>query len=205
MFVKRFPELPYGKLIVRQVTVMAKMKITNDMEYWQLKEDYARSLLAVRNEADKKKKKQLEKESNEMNKVLSSYEKKKIKGARDQQKEEEKRLKIREKETADKKIFFEISAIEAKYIDYASLTKIQRNKLSVKKESMIEAMKKGMYIRLKGDSGLYQIKQSEKRMNGMRYVSTVVYGDVPIQDVALIIIAYYYEKEIETAGHLVSD
>jgi hypothetical protein len=36
---------------------MAKRKITNDMEFWQLKEDYARTLLGVRTEEDKKKKK----------------------------------------------------------------------------------------------------------------------------------------------------
>ena len=35
---------------------MAKRKITNDMEFWQLKEDYARTLLAARTEEDKKKK-----------------------------------------------------------------------------------------------------------------------------------------------------
>lgn len=182
---------------------MAKQKITNDMEYWQLKEDYGRSLLAVRTEEDKKKKKVLEKEVNEEAKLLASYERKKIKRAKDQQKEEEKLLKMREKKTAEKKIFFEVSPIEAKYIDYASLTKTQRNKLSVKKESLLEMINKGMYVKLKGDTGLYQVKQRENRFNGMNYVSTAVYGDVTIQDTALILDKYFYEKELDANGHTI--
>lgn len=180
---------------------MAKNRITNDMEYWQLKEDYGRSLLAARNEEDKKKKKELEKEAADENKLLSAYEKKKIKRAKEQQKEEEKLARLRENKTAEKKIFFEISPIEAKYIDYSTLTKAQREKLAVKKESLLQMINKGMYIRLKGDTALYQVRQTEKRMNGMMYVATAVYGNVTIQDTALIIEKYYYETELDANGH----
>lgn len=180
---------------------MAKNRITNDMEYWQLKEDYGRSLLAARNEEDKKKKKELEKEAAAENKLLSAYEKKKIKRAKEQQKEEEKLARLQESRTAEKKIFFEVSTIEARYIDYSSLTKQQREKLAVKKESLLQMINKGMYIRIKGDTGLYQVKQSEKRMNGLKYINTSVYGNVAIQDVALIIEKYFYEAELDANGH----
>jgi len=176
---------------------MAKMKITNDMEYWQLKEEHARSLLASRNETDKKKKKELEKEVNLEHKMLASYEKSKIKRAKEQQKVEDKLRKSRNKTEVEEKIFFEVSPIEAKYINYTSLQKNERNKLAVKKESLISSINKGMYIKLRGDSGLYQVKQSEKKMNGLKYVSSVVYGNVAIQDVALIIASYYYRKRIK--------
>jgi hypothetical protein len=42
-------------------------------------------------------------------------------------------------------------------------------------------------------------------MNGMTYVSTVVYGDVTIQDIALMITGYYYENEIGDTGHTIID
>jgi hypothetical protein len=184
---------------------MAKRRITNDMEFWQLKEDYAKSLLAARTEEDKKKKKELEKETAFEKKLLDDYEKRKIKNAKEQEKAEEKLSKLREKTKADPKIFFEVSAVELKYVDYVSLNKTQRDKLAVKKESLLASMHKGMYIKVKGDSNIYQIKQSEKRMNGMTYISTVVYGDVTIQDVALMITDYYYENEIGDTGHTIID
>ena len=184
---------------------MAKRRITNDMEVWQLKEDYAKSLLAARTEEDKKKKKELEKETAFEKKLLDDYEKRKIKNAKEQEKAEEKLSKLREKTKADPKIFFEVSAVELKYVDYVSLNKTQRDKLAVKKESLLASMHKGMYIKVKGDSNIYQIKQSEKRMNGMTYISTVVYGDVTIQDVSLMITDYYYENEIGDTGHTIID
>lgn len=184
---------------------MAKRKITNDMEFWQLKEDYARTLLAARTEEDKKKKKEYEKEASFDKKLLDEYEKRKIKNAKEQEKQEEKLLKLRAKTTADPKIFFEVSSVELKYVDYTSLTKVQREKLAVKKESLLASMHKGMYIKVKGDTNIYQIKQSEKRMNGLAYIATVVYGDVTIQDVALMITDYYYENEIGDTGHTIID
>jgi hypothetical protein len=184
---------------------MANGKITNDMEFWQLKEDYARSLLAVRTETDKKRKKELEKEMSLEKKLLDEYEKRKIKHAKEQEKAEEKLSKMREKTTADPKTFFEVSPVELKYVDYVSLNKTQREKLAVKKESLLASMHKGMYLKVKGDPNIYQIKQSEKRMNGMTYVSTVVYGDVTIQDIALMITGYYYENEIGDTGHTIID
>jgi hypothetical protein len=66
-------------------------------------------------------------------------------------------------------------------------------------------MHKGMYIKVKGDTNIYQIKQSEKRMNGLTYIATVVYGDVTIQDIALMITDYYYENEIGDTGHTIID
>ena len=79
----------------------------------------------------------------------------------------------------------------------------ERNKLSVKKESMIEMMKKGMYVKLKDDSGIYQVKHSDDYMDGMNYLSTARYSDVAVQDIALIIDRYYYESELSRTGHKV--
>ena len=184
---------------------MAKRKITNDMEFWQLKEDYARTLLASRTEEDKKKKKAYEKECSLEKKLLDDYEKRKIKNAREQEKQEEKLSKLRRKTKSDPKIFFEVSPVELKYVDYVSLTKAQREKLAVKKESLLASMHKSMYIKVKGDLNIYQIKQSDKKMNGMAYISSAVYGDVTIQDIALMITSYYYENEISDTGHTIID
>lgn len=184
---------------------MAKQKITNDMEFWQLKEDYARSLLAMRTEEDKKKKKEIEKSMLLEKKLLDDYEKRKIKQAKEQEKAEEKLMKLRAKKKVSPKTFFEVSPIELKYIDYVSLNKAQRDKLAVKKESLLASMNKGMYIRIKGDKNIYLVKQSDKEMNGLTYVSTVVYGDVSIQDIALMITDYYYENEMWDTGHTIID
>lgn len=184
---------------------MSKAKITNDMEYWQLKEEYAKSLLLSRTEEDKKKKKAHTKEASKLDSVLTQYEKQKIKNVKKQVKEEKKREKIRLKTKCEENIFFEISKYEAKYIDYANLNKKQREKLAVKKESLVSSLKAGMYVKLKGDSGIYQIQQEEERMNGLSFVSTVIYGDVTIQDTALMISGYYYASEIEETKHKISD
>lgn len=181
---------------------MAK-RITTDTEYWQLKEDYEKTVSAYDNEVDKKKKKALHSQVKELGKLLEEYEKKKRKDTLALVKKEVKLAKLRNKTKADKKIFFNISDIESKYYDFTSLSEKERNKLSVKKESMIEMMKKGMYVKLKDDSGIYQVKQSNNYMDGMNYLSTARYSDVAVQDVALIIDRYYYESELSKTGHKV--
>lgn len=181
---------------------MAK-HITTDTEYWQLKEDYERLASSYTSEVDKKKKKVLHSQVKETSKLLEEYEKKKRKDTLALVKKEVKLAKLRNKTKADKKIFFNISDIESKYYDFTSLSEKERNKLSVKKESMIEMMKKGMYVKLKDDSGIYQVKQSNDYMDGMNYLSTARYSDVPVQDVALIIDRYYYESELSKTGHKV--
>lgn len=181
---------------------MAK-RIANDTEYWQLKEDYAKYPEQITAETDKKKKKELKKASDELAKVLSAYEKKKMKDSKALLKKEQKLAQLRKKTRADKKVFFNISAIESRYYDFKNLSEKERNKLAVKKESMIQAMKKGMYVQLKDDPGIYQIEQKEDFMDGMNFVSSAKYGDVSIQDTALIIDKYYYETELSRTGHKV--
>ena len=179
-------------------------RITTDTEYWQLKDDTEKALLACEAETDKKLKKQYQGTARENMKLLEDYEKRKKKETLALVKKEVKLAKIRNKAKADKQIFFTISDIESKYIDFTKLDEKQRNKLSVKKESMIEMMRKGMYVKLKDDSGIYQVKQSEDYMDGMNYLSTARYSDVPVQDIALIIDRYYYESELNNTGHKVS-
>ena len=179
-------------------------RITTDTEYWQLKDDTEKALLACEAETDKKLKKQYQGTARENMKLLEDYEKRKKKETLALVKKEVKLAKIRNKAKADKQIFFTISDIESKYIDFTKLDEKQRNKLSVKKESMIEMMRKGMYVKLKDDSGIYQVKQSEDYMDGMNYLSTARYSDVPVQEIALIIDRYYYESELNNTGHKVS-
>lgn len=179
-------------------------RITNDTEYWQLRDDYQNALAVIEQESDKKRKKELTKSSQELKKVLDAYEKKKMKDTQALVKKEIKLSNIRNKAKAGKQIFFNISAIESKYHNIADMDEKMRNKLSVKKESMIEMMKKGMYVKLKDDSGIYQVKQRDDYMDGMRYISTARYGDVPIQDVALMIDHYFYESELSRTGHKVN-
>lgn len=176
-------------------------KITTDTEYWQLRDDYEKLLASLDNETDKKKKKELMNSCKEVNKVLTEYEARKKKDTLALVKKEVKLAKMRSKTKADKQIFFNISDIESKYYDFTSLSEKERNKLSVKKESMIEMMKKGMYVKLKDDSGIYQVKQDPDYLSGMTYLSTARYSDVTIQDVALIIDRYYYESELSRTGH----
>ena len=38
-------------------------------------------------------------------------------------------------------------------------------------------------------------------MNGLPYISTAKYGDIPVQDVALLIERYYYVSELTRTGH----
>ncbi len=178
-------------------------KIANDTEYWQLRDDYNRGLEAINQETDKKIRKELQKSSQEVKKLLESYEKKKVKDALSLIKKEVKLSKLRNKSKADKQIFFNISAIESKYYDFTTMSESKRNKLSVKKESMIEMMKKGMYVKLKDDSGIYQVNQRDDYLDGMRFLSTARYGDVPIQEIALIIDRYFYESELHATGHKV--
>lgn len=178
-------------------------RITTDTEYWQLKDDYNRTLEAIQEEPDKKCKKEYQKVADELKKVLFAYEKKKAKDTSALIKKEQRLSQLRSRAKADKKIFFNISAIESKYYDFPSLTEKDRNKLSVKKESMIQMMKKGMYVKLRDDSGLHQIKYQDGYLDGMNYISTARYGDVAIQDVALIIERYFYESELARTGHSV--
>lgn len=181
---------------------MAK-RISNDTEYWQLKDDYTKSLSSIDAETDKKKRKELQKEAADVSKALEAYEKKKTKETLSLVKKEAKLSKIRSKTKADKKIFFDISPIESRYYDFSALSEKERNRLSVKKESLIEMMKKGMYVKLRDDSGLYQVKKMPERMDDMTFISTAKYGDVTIQDTALIIERYYYESELASTGHKV--
>lgn len=181
---------------------MAK-RIANDTEYWQLKEDCEKYPDQIAAETDKKKKKELKKVSDDLGKVLSAYEKKKMKESKALARREQKLTQLRKKTKADKKVFFNISAIESRYYDFKTLSEKDRNKLAVKKESMIQAMKKGMYVQLKDDSGIYQIQQKDDFMDGMKFISSVRYGDVSIQDTALIIDKYYYETELSRTGHKV--
>lgn len=176
-------------------------KITTDTEYWQLRDDYEKLLGSIDAESDKKKKKEYTASAKELNKILTDYENRKKKDTLALVKKEIKLAKIRSKTKADKQIFFNISDIESKYYDFTSLTEKERNKLSVKKEGMIEMMKKGMYVKLKDDSGIYQVKQDDKYMSGLAYLSTARYSDVAIQDIALIIDRYYYESELSRTGH----
>lgn len=182
---------------------MAK-RIMTDTEYWQLKDDYEKALVSIEKETDKKAKKFYQSSAKETLKLLEDYEKRKKKETLLLVKKEVKLAKIRNKVKADKQIFFSISDIESKYIDFTMLSEKERNKLSVKKESMIEMMRKGMYVKLKDDSGIYQVKQSDDYMDGMNYLSTARYSDVPVQDIALIIDRYYYESELSNTGHKVS-
>lgn len=182
---------------------MAK-RIMTDTEYWQLKDDYEKAIASLSTLTDRKKKKETNAYAKEINKLLEEYEKRKKKDTLALVKKEVKLAKIRNKTKADKQIFFHISDIESKYYDITTLNEKERNKLSVKKESMIEMMKKGMYVKLKDDSGIYQVKQNSEYMDGMHYLSTARYADVPVQDIALIIDRYYYESELNKTGHKVS-
>ena len=179
-------------------------RITTDTEYWQLKDDYEKALVAASSETDRKAKKTYQATAKENQKLLEEYEKRKKKETLALVKKEVKLAKLRNKTKADKQIFFNISDIESKYIDFTSLTEKERNKLSVKKESMIQMMKKGMYVKLKDDSGIYQVKHSDDYMDGMNYLSTARYSDVAVQDIALIIDRYYYESELSETGHKIS-
>ena len=181
---------------------MAK-RITTDTEYWQLKDDCEKAFAASEKETDKKRRKELLSTVKENQKLLADYAKRKKKDTLALIKKEIKLAKIRNKTKADKQIFFNISDIESKYIDFTSLSEKERNKLSVKKESMIEMMKKGRYVKLKDDSGIYQVKHSDDYMDGMNYLSTARYSDVAVQDIALIIDRYYYESELSRTGHKV--
>jgi hypothetical protein len=120
------------------------------------------------------------------------------------EKKEAQLAEMRKKTKADKKVFFDISPIEVKYFDFANLSEQQRNKLSVKKESLLAMMGKGMYVKIRDDSGIYQVKQEADHLDGMTYISTSRYGDTPIQDIALIIECYYYESELSRTGHKVA-
>lgn len=179
-------------------------RIVSDTEYWQLKDDYEKSVASLPTLTDRKRKKETKAYANQILKLLEDYEKRKKKDTLALVKKEVKLAKIRNKSKADKQIFFQISDIESKYYDISSLSERERNKLSVKKESMIEMMKKGMYVKLKDDSGIYQVKQNPEYMEGMNYLSTARYGDVSVQDIALIIDHYYYESELSKTGHKVN-
>ena len=62
-------------------------------------------------------------------------------------------------------------------------------------------LKKGMYVRLTNDPSIYPIRKEEGYLDGMPYISSVQFGDILIQDVALIIEKYYYESELARTGH----
>lgn len=166
-----------------------------DTEYWQLKDEYAE----LKNTADESgsHKKKLE----EVRKTLKEYEARKLKDVKELTKKEAKLQKLRTRTKADRNVFFGISAAESYYIDFSSLSEKQRERLSVKKESLIEMLKKGMYVRIKNDPSLYQIRKDEGYLDGLPYISSVHYGDIPVQDVALIIEKYYYESELARTGH----
>lgn len=170
-------------------------RINTDTEYWQLKDEYAE----LKNTADESKdhKKKLE----EVRKTLKEYEERKLKDVKALTKKEAQLQKLRTRTKADRKVFFNISAAESYFIDFSSLTEKQRERLAVKKESLMEMLKKGMYVRIKNDPSLYQIRKDEGYLDDMPYISSVHYGDIPIQDIALIIEKYYYESELARTGH----
>ena len=178
-----------------------KKRIFTDTEYWELKDEIHSLYESSEAETDPKKKKNFIKTAEEMKKTLHSYEASKLKDVKTLLKKEKKLQQLRSKTKADKKTFFNISAAESSVINYAELSEKERNRLSVKKASLIEMMGKGMYVRLSNDSNLYEIHKSEGVMNGLPYISTAKYGDIPVQDVALLIERYYYVSELTRTGH----
>ena len=100
---------------------MAK-RITTDTEYWQLKDDCEKAYAASEKETDKKRRKELLSTVKENQKLLADYAKRKKKDTLALIKKEIKLAKIRNKTKADKQIFFNISDIESKYIDFTSLS-----------------------------------------------------------------------------------
>lgn len=176
-------------------------RIFTDTEYWELKDECQGILASAEQESDPKAKKRLIKSVDEIRKIMHDYETRKLKDVKALAKKEKKLNAIRTKTRADRKVFFNISAAESAVVDYASLTEKERNRLSVKKASLIEMMGKGMFIRLCNDPNLYQIRKDAEYLDGMPYISTAKYGDITVQDVALLIERYYYESELARTGH----
>lgn len=174
-----------------------RKRLTTDTEYWQLKDEYEAVKEAEKNSSDK----DVRKQTDEIRKVLKDYESRKLKDVKKLSMKEESLKKIRSKTKADRKIFFNISAAESYFIDFSSLSEKQRTRLAVKKESLIEMLKKGMYVRLCNDPSIYPIRKEEGYLDGMPYISSVQFGDILIQDVALIVEKYYYESELARTGH----
>lgn len=178
-----------------------KKRVFTDTEYWELKDEVNSLYQQADSEEDPKQKKTVLKTADELKKVLRNYESSKLKDVKVLLKKEKKLEQLRTKSKADQKLFFNISAAESSLINYTELSEKERNRLSVKKASLIEMMGKGMYVKLCNDANLYVIRKNENVMNGLPYISTARYGDILIQDVALLIERYYYESELVRTGH----
>ncbi|MGM9941161.1 MAG: hypothetical protein ACI32N_04130 [Bulleidia sp.] len=176
-------------------------RLSTDTEYWQLKDEYEALKAELAQNPDESR--EIRKQKEEIRKVLKVYENRKLQDVKALSKKEEMLKKLRSRTKADRKVFFNISAAESFFIDFSSLSEKERNRLAVRKESLIEMMKKGMYIRLCNDPSIYQIRRDPEYLDGMPYISSVVFGDIPVQDIALLIEKYYYESELSRTGHKV--
>lgn len=174
-------------------------RLSTDTEYWQLKDEYEALKAELAQNPDESR--DIRKQKEEIRKVLKVYENRKLQDVKALTRKEEQLKKLRSRTKADRKVFFNISAAESFFIDFSSLSEKERNRLAVRKESLIEMMKKGMYVRLCNDPSIYQIRKDEEYLDGMPYISSVVFGDIPVQDIALLIEKYYYESELSRTGH----
>lgn len=174
-------------------------RLSTDTEYWQLKDEYEALKAELAQNPDESR--DIRKQKEEIRKVLKVYENRKLQDVKALTRKEEQLKKLRSRTKADRKVFFNISAAESFFIDFSSLSEKERNRLAVRKESLIEMMKKGMYVRLCNDPSIYQIRKDEEYLDGMPYISSVVFGDIPVQDIALLIEKYYYESELSQTGH----
>lgn len=174
-------------------------RLSTDTEYWQLKDEYEALKAELAQNPDESR--DIRKQKEEIRKALKVYENRKLQDVKALTRKEEQLKKLRSRTKADRKVFFNISAAESFFIDFSSLSEKERNRLAVRKESLIEMMKKGMYVRLCNDPSIYQIRKDEEYLDGMPYISSVVFGDIPVQDIALLIEKYYYESELSRTGH----
>ena len=190
---------------------MAKNKINNDVEYWQLREDLAKlnsriEDMAKQNEADKEVLKKLQKEASSLGKTMSSYEKKKAGEQKKQTRKERDVQKTQQKKKANKKetpsVLFSISPMEAAYFDFTSLDEKERSHLIFKKTQFLEMAKAGQYVQLYDDDTLYRIRKGTDEKEGQLYIVSVRYGEAFIQDIALIVHRLIKNGEIEKAGQI---
>lgn len=192
---------------------MAKNKINNDVEYWQLREDLQKlesriMEMAQQNVADKKVLKSLQKEAASLGKTMSSYEKKKTSDKKKQSRKEASVQKSQKKPAQKKKkedtVLFSISAMEANYFDFTALADKQRSHLIFKKKQVLELACEGDYIQLYDDDTLYRIRKGTEEKQGQLYIVSVRYGDVLVQDIALIVHRTIKAAELDKIGQILN-